>query len=206
MCVCSEYSPGLPNPDNASAASRTSGSSIDTTLVARPFLSSMLITLEVSTGLAIETSVPRSPSELRPGSIRGRLRTDCGDCGCALCRGADMCSNSGDSTVLRSGSRTSLGDRISCLGTVGHSTLSGDRESTLGGLSWRASMLAHRALSALIDVGCPKIVRQCLRRHGQKNTPRGEVIADVTHAQDESQVWETLGHPVCDHKSHAKTL
>lgn len=173
--------PGLPKPDSASAASLTSGSSIDTTLVARPFLSSRLMTLADSSGLAILTSAPRSLSEC-PRSIRGRLRADCGDGGC---RGVDRRSKSGESTVLRSGKvKSCVWGLISCLGTAGHSTSSSDRATALRGVGCWASMLAHwHDQSAVVDVKAARIVFGGRLRHEIIRGGSGSKNADGTKGQ-----------------------
>jgi hypothetical protein len=52
---------------------RTSGSSIETTLVDLPVFSSMLIRLPVSAGLAIDMSAALPFCVVYPGSMRGKL-------------------------------------------------------------------------------------------------------------------------------------
>ena len=84
--LLSVYSlPGLPSPDRASAAMRTSGSSIDNTLVDRPARSSTDMALPVSDGLAtFDSKLVLVPLlNACPGSIRGRLLTELGDPRCA---------------------------------------------------------------------------------------------------------------------------
>lgn len=145
---------GLPSPESASAAMRTSGSSIDTTLVDRTALSSALIALAVPSGLAIVASPALRASVMfaYPGSILGRLLAEFGDpCAASGLPCVDgRLSNSGESTVLRSGKVISacVGALSGvCCGTAGHVVVAavvlGERTSSDGGLSWESSIPAH---------------------------------------------------------------
>lgn len=81
QCPTRSIIPGLPSPDNASAAMRTSGSSIDTTLVDRGALSSPLMVIPGSDGLSTADSKLLLVLVARNGaaSVRGRLLTDAGE-------------------------------------------------------------------------------------------------------------------------------
>jgi hypothetical protein len=124
--------PGLPSPESASAAKRTSGSSIETMLLVLLPLPSSLRKLPASDGLVIAMSrllrVPFTYPALWPISIGGRLLFDIGEHLDANAASADACalaSNSGDSTVRRSGrvmSQACLWLVKSCWGTCGNAS------------------------------------------------------------------------------------